>query len=174
MAPLLRPLIAVPALGAALYGAAIAWLWMRQERLLFEPDPLPPGRDPLFTDPDVHEFAVDVPGARLSVAQLKRPDPRGVVFYLHGNSGNLRKWFVGLDAFRELDFDLVMMDYRGYGRSSGRIRAKPSCAPTCGRSGTPSPRSTKGAASSFPASRLARRWPPDWPRSCPRRAGRPT
>jgi len=119
----LKPLIAVPALGAAVYGAAIAWLWFRQERLLFEPSPLPPDQ-PLFSDPDVREFMVDVPGARLSVAQLKLPDPRGVVFYLHGNSGNLLKWFTGLDTFRELNFDLVMMDYRGYGKSSGRIESE--------------------------------------------------
>jgi pimeloyl-ACP methyl ester carboxylesterase len=126
MAGILRPLIAVPALGAlgaALYGAALTWLWFRQERLLFEPAPLPQG-EPLFTDADVREFVVDVPGARLCVAQLKRPDPRGVVFYLHGNSGNLRKWFVGLDAFRELNFDVVMMDYRGFGKSTGRIESE--------------------------------------------------
>jgi len=116
------PLIAIPVVGAALYGAAIAWLWFRQERLLFEPDALPPDA-PLFEAdaPDVREFMVDVPGARLSVAQLKLANPRGVVFYLHGNSGNLRKWFVDLDHFRELNFDVVMMDYRGYGKSTGRI-----------------------------------------------------
>jgi uncharacterized protein len=119
------PLIAIPIIGAALYGAAIAWLWFRQERLLFEPDALPPDA-PLFeTDAaDVREFMVDVPGARLSVAQLKLADPRGVVFYLHGNSGNLQKWFVDLDHFRELNFDVVMMDYRGYGKSSGRIESE--------------------------------------------------
>jgi hypothetical protein len=123
MAKLLLPLIALPALGAALYGAAITWLWFRQERLLFEPSPLPADQA-LFTDSDVREFTVDVPGACLSVAQLKLPQPRGVVFYLHGNSGNLQKWFVGLDAFRELNFDVVMMDYRGYGKSSGRIESE--------------------------------------------------
>ncbi|TFZ00345.1 alpha/beta hydrolase [Ramlibacter humi] len=124
MGKLLVPLIAAPAaLGAVLYGAAIAWLWFRQERLLFEPELLP-AEEPLFTDPDVREFGVDVPGAKLSVAQLKLPDPQGVVFYLHGNSGNLRKWFVGLDAFRELNFDVVMMDYRGYGKSGGRIESE--------------------------------------------------
>ena len=47
-----------------------------------------------------------------------------MVFYLHGNSGNLRRWFVGLDAFRELNFDVVMMDYRGYGKSTGRIESE--------------------------------------------------
>lgn len=118
-----KPLIALPAVGAALYGAALAWLWFRQEQLLFEPDPLP-GDQPLCSDCDVREFTVDVPGARLSVAQLKLPEPRGVVFYLHGNSGNLRKWFVGLDSFRELNFDVVMMDYRGFGKSSGRIESE--------------------------------------------------
>lgn len=123
LAMLALPLVALPALGAALYGAAIAWLWFRQERLLFEPAPLPQ-HQALSDDPDVHEFMVDVPGARLSVAQLKLPDARGVVFYLHGNSGNLRKWFVGLEQFRELRFDVVMMDYRGYGKSGGRIESE--------------------------------------------------
>lgn len=120
---MLYPLVAIPALGAALYAAALAYLWFRQERLLFEPATLP-SDEALFTDSDVREFLVDVPGARLSVAQLKLPDPRGVVFYLHGNSGNLRKWFVGLDAFREMNFDVVMMDYRGYGKSTGRIESE--------------------------------------------------
>ena len=120
---MLYPLMAVPALGAALYAAALAYLWFRQERLLFEPAPMP-ADEPVCSDSDVREFMVDVPGARLSVAQLKLPDPRGVVFYLHGNSGNLRRWFVGLDAFRELNFDVVMMDYRGYGKSTGRIESE--------------------------------------------------
>ncbi|HSV57641.1 MAG TPA: alpha/beta fold hydrolase [Variovorax sp.] len=119
----LLPLLAVPTMGAAVYAAAVAWLWYRQEQILFEPAPLPADQ-PLFTDADVREFVVDVPGAQLSVAQLRRPEPRGVVFYLHGNSGNLHKWFVGLDAFRELNFDVVMMDYRGYGKSTGRIESE--------------------------------------------------
>jgi pimeloyl-ACP methyl ester carboxylesterase len=123
MLKLLYPLIGLPALGAALYGAALAWLWFRQEHLLFEPERLAPG-DAVATDPDTHELHVDVPGARLSVAQLRLPDPRGVVFYLHGNSGNLRKWFTSLDTFRALNFDVVMMDYRGFGKSTGRIESE--------------------------------------------------
>jgi pimeloyl-ACP methyl ester carboxylesterase len=108
---------------AAVYGAAIGWLWFCQERLLFEPDPLAHDQ-PVSTDPDVHETFIDVPGARLSAAQLKLPNPRGVVFFLHGNSGNLKKWFVDLDAFRELNFDVVMFDYRGFGKSSGQIASE--------------------------------------------------
>jgi pimeloyl-ACP methyl ester carboxylesterase len=104
----------------AVYTAAIGYLWFRQERLLFEPTPLPPD-EPLVHDADVHEQSVDVPGARLSVAQLRLPNPRGVVFFLHGNSGNLRDCLVDLDAFRQVNFDVVMFDYRGYGKSTGCI-----------------------------------------------------
>jgi len=107
----------------AVYAGAVGWLYFRQERLLFEPDKLPPD-EPICDDPDTCEFFVDVPGARLSVAHMKLPQPRGVFFFLHGNSGNLKKWFVELEAFRQANFDVVMFDYRGYGKSSGQIESE--------------------------------------------------
>jgi pimeloyl-ACP methyl ester carboxylesterase len=107
----------------AVYTAAIGYLWFKQERLLFEPTPLPQDQ-PLVDDPDVHEHWVEVPGARLSAAHLRLPDPRGVVFFLHGNSGNLKDCLVDLDAFRQVNFDVVMFDYRGYGKSGGRIASE--------------------------------------------------
>lgn len=107
----------------AVYAAAIGWLWLRQEQLLFEPEPLP-ADEPICRDADTREFFVDVPGARLSVAQLRRENARGVFFFLHGNSGNLKKWFVDLDAFRQANFDVVMFDYRGFGKSSGQIESE--------------------------------------------------
>jgi pimeloyl-ACP methyl ester carboxylesterase len=107
----------------AIYAGAIGWLYFRQERLLFEPDVLPPD-EPICSDPDTREFFLDVPGAQLSVAHLARPNPRGVFFFLHGNSGNLKKWFVELDAFRQANFDVVMFDYRGFGKSSGQIESE--------------------------------------------------
>jgi pimeloyl-ACP methyl ester carboxylesterase len=105
------------------YAAAIGWLYFWQERLLFEPEPLP-ADEPVTSDPDTNEFFVDVPGARLSVAHLKLENPRGVFFFLHGNSGNLKKWFVDLDAFRQANFDVVMFDYRGFGKSTGEIESE--------------------------------------------------
>lgn len=107
----------------ALYGLAIAWLWLRQENLLFFPEPLPAGYR-LAVEPDVHELSIPVPGAQLSVLQLRRPDPKGVVFFLHGNAGNLAGWFTDTALYREANFDLVMMDYRGYGKSTGRIESE--------------------------------------------------
>ncbi len=115
------------AAGALIAGLAwagsLAALWLGQERLLFKPVPL--GADiQLSTDPDVAERFVDVPGARLSVLELRRPSPQGVVFFLHGNSANLKEWFTDGSLYRRANLDLVMMDYRGFGKSTGRIESE--------------------------------------------------
>lgn len=59
---------------AAVYAAAIGWLWLCQERLLFEPDPLAHDHA-LSTDADVHENFIDVPGARLSGRPAETAEP---------------------------------------------------------------------------------------------------
>ena len=51
------------------YGAVLAMLWFRQERLLFQPEVLAPDTV-LSRAPDVHEAFVEVPGARLSVQPM--------------------------------------------------------------------------------------------------------
>lgn len=106
------------------YAAAAGWLWARQESLLFRPSVLAADHV-LARAADVTELALDVPGARLSMLRLSVPQARGVVFYLHGNAGSLQRWFTDLDFYRQAGFDLVMMDYRGFGKSSGRIESQP-------------------------------------------------
>ncbi|MBN9408690.1 MAG: alpha/beta fold hydrolase [Burkholderiales bacterium] len=106
---------------ALVYAGASAYLWSRQESLLFRPVPLAADHV-LARAPDVREVTVPVPGAHLSVLRLTRPGARGVVFYLHGNSGNLERWFAEADFYRQAGFDLVMMDYRGFGKSTGRLQ----------------------------------------------------
>lgn len=105
---------------AALYAALLALLWWQQERLIFMPSRLPAEHRFGF-GVDVHEVWVDVPGARLHALHLRLPRPRGIVFFLHGNAGNLEGWFSNVDFYRQLSYDLFMLDYRGYGKSSGRI-----------------------------------------------------
>lgn len=119
----LRYLAGAAALLACVYALAIAALWWGQERLLFAPSRLP--ADFRYdTPPDVQETWVDVPGARLNALHLRLPHPDGVVFYLHGNGGDLSSWFVNSDYYRKLNFDLYMLDYRGYGKSSGHIESQ--------------------------------------------------
>ena len=103
-------------LGSGTYAAGLGYVYARQERLLFHPDALP--ADHAFKrDADVHEVSVAVPGATLSALHLQLPAPKGVVFFLHGNGGNLESWFVNVDFYRRANVDLFMIDYRGYGKS---------------------------------------------------------
>ena len=105
---------------ALLYAALLVLLWWQQERLIFLPSKLP--ADHRFdVGADVHEAWVEVPGARLHALHLRNREPRGVVFFLHGNAGNLHGWFSNADFYRRLNLDLFMLDDRGYGKSSGRI-----------------------------------------------------
>ncbi|MFT3858665.1 MAG: alpha/beta fold hydrolase [Aquabacterium sp.] len=101
------------------YLAVLAGLWWKQESLLFQPDVLPV--DHRFDVPaDVRELFIDVPGGRLNALHMRLPHPAGVVFYLHGNGGSLQSWFVRThDFYRALNVDLYMIDYRGYGKSTG-------------------------------------------------------
>nr|WP_295778242.1 alpha/beta fold hydrolase [Rhodoferax sp.] len=106
-----------------LYLTALAWLWFRQEKLLFAPDVLPADYR-LAKAADIHEVTIDVPGAKLSALHLQLPNPKGVVFFLHGNGGSLENWFVNPEYYRQANFDLFMFDYRGYGKSTGHIESE--------------------------------------------------
>lgn len=116
-------LAAVALTAGTLYAIALAAVWFLQERLLFHPTVLDPATV-LSSEPDVEEQTIAVPGAYLSVLHLRLPDPKGVIFFLHGNAGSLQGWFVDMEFYRRANYDLVMMDYRGYGKSTGRIESE--------------------------------------------------
>lgn len=117
-----RALLAL-ALGLGVYALLLAWLYWRQERLLFMPEPLPAAHRFEF-GADVTERVIEVPGARLSALHLQLPAPKGLIFFLHGNAGSLQSWFVNADFYRRAGYDLFMLDYRGYGKSTGRIESE--------------------------------------------------
>jgi pimeloyl-ACP methyl ester carboxylesterase len=116
-------LLSIVLVGAALYAGLLGLLWWGQERLLFQPQTLS-AEHRFRVDPDVVETWVDVPGARLNALHLRLPQPQGVVFFLHGNAGNLDGWFSEAEFYRRLNLDLSMLDYRGYGKSGGRIASQ--------------------------------------------------
>ncbi len=111
------------ALGLAVgYTGIATFVFFRQEGLIFRPTVLPP--DHQFNIPGVTEVKVPVAGAELSALQLRLPDPKGVVFFLHGNAGNLQTWMTNVDFYRRANYDLFMLDYRGFGKSTGYIESE--------------------------------------------------
>jgi uncharacterized protein len=120
--PLVAGGIAV-AVGALAYVAVLGALYFKQERLIF------PGR-PLAAEFQFHfdqrfeELHIPVPGATLDALHFMQDQPRGLVFFLHGNAGNLQTWTTGIEFYRRVNYDLFILDYRGYGKSTGTIESE--------------------------------------------------
>lgn len=110
-------LAALVALG---YAGALGLLYVTQERIILPASTLAADYRFQFDQP-FEEVWIPVQGASLHALHFKQPNPRGVVFFLHGNAGNLVSWTTGLDFYRRVNYDLFMVDYRGYGKSTGRI-----------------------------------------------------
>jgi uncharacterized protein len=60
-----------------------------------------------------------VDGERVHAWHLPRQAPRARIVYFHGNGGNLSLWADVLAGLWEQGFDVVAVDYRGYGLSTG-------------------------------------------------------
>ena len=58
-------------------------------------------------------------GERLRGWHLTRHDPRAHIVYFHGNGGNLSIWSDVYVALWREGFDVLAIDYRGYGLSTG-------------------------------------------------------
>lgn len=104
----------------ALYLAICLLLYLRQERLIFYPTVLAADYRYRFSVP-FEELSLPVDGAVLNVVHFRAAQPKGIVFYLHGNGDIIG--FLGdtASAFVALDYDLFMPDYRGYGKSTGTL-----------------------------------------------------
>ena len=112
--------VILAALAALGYAGALGLLYVRQERIILPASTLAADYRFQFDQP-FEEVWIPVQGASLHALHFKQPNPRGVVFFLHGNAGNLVSWTTGVDFYRRVNYDLFIVDYRGYGKSTGHI-----------------------------------------------------
>jgi fermentation-respiration switch protein FrsA (DUF1100 family) len=84
-----------------------------------------PGREleasPADAGLDFEEVFIDTAdGERLHGWYVRTAAPRGTLLFLHGNAGNISHRLESIAIFVQLGLDVLIVDYRGYGRSSGR------------------------------------------------------
>ncbi|HMQ29446.1 MAG TPA: alpha/beta fold hydrolase [Chloroflexaceae bacterium] len=116
----LATILRLLALAAAGYALLCALVYLMQERLIFFPERDPPGTRYAFGAPAQEQF-IPVEGSQLHALLFRAPEPRGVILYLHGNAGSLRSWGAVAPDFVARGYDVLLVDYRGYGQSGGRI-----------------------------------------------------
>ena len=55
----------------------------------------------------------------INALHFKLPKPKGVVLFCHGNKGNLTKWIDRTSYFLDYNYEVLIFDYRNYGKSTG-------------------------------------------------------
>jgi hypothetical protein len=92
-----------------------------QEKLIFFPQKLNKNYQFSF-DQKFEEINVrTIDGITLNGILFKADSSKGLIFYLHGNAGSLSSWGEVARTYTDLNYDIFMLDYRGYGKSEGSI-----------------------------------------------------
>ena len=111
-----RLLLWLLGLATVAYVLVVALAYAFQERLIFHPRVLPAdyaydwGREEMVLAPD---------GTPISTVWVDKPGERGVVVYFHGNVGDNNRGRYQLRNVLDLPYDVVAVDYRGFGKSGG-------------------------------------------------------
>lgn len=108
---------------AGVYALLVLGYVVFEKRLVFQGTSLP--SDFRFNFPGNFEerWYEPAPGVRLNALYFRTDSVprRGTVFYLHGNRDNLARWGRYAPDFTRRGYDVLMVDYRGYGKSLGTI-----------------------------------------------------
>ncbi|MBC7891219.1 MAG: alpha/beta fold hydrolase [Sphingobacteriaceae bacterium] len=113
--------IAAFAYVALLFAAVIF-----EKSLIFQGKSLPPNFKFQFPGNWAERWYEPAPGVDLHALYFRSDSlsRRGVVLYFHGNRDNLARWGRHAPDFTRSGYDVLMVDYREYGKSSGKISAE--------------------------------------------------
>ncbi len=109
---------------AVLYVLFGVVLYFFQEEMIFMPETL--SQDYSYSFPGAFE-EINLKtrdGAKLNSLHFMVENPKGVILYFHGNAGELSSWGVVVQKFVDMQYDVLVMDYRTYGKSTGKISQK--------------------------------------------------
>lgn len=77
---------------------------------------------PFYFQNSFTEFFLPSPdGAEINGLWFRKQDPKGLILYFHGNADDLSRWGKVADDFLRLNYDVMMIDYRTFGKSTGKL-----------------------------------------------------
>jgi len=95
-----------------------------QEKFIFKPEKLKANFQFKYDIP-FREYFFDVePGVRINGLHFYRPEPAGLILYFHGNTRSIKGWAKYARDFYRYNYDVVLVDYRGFGKSTGKRNEK--------------------------------------------------
>ena len=106
-----------------LYAGGCAYMYFYQEEFIFHPKKLKHSSELHFSIP-FQEIKIAAKGAILNGALFKSKKSKGLIFFLHGNAGNLLNQDDAAKFYTQLGYDFFTFDYRGYGKSTNEISSE--------------------------------------------------
>jgi pimeloyl-ACP methyl ester carboxylesterase len=124
MSPIKKLLSLTVGILLSLYIIVCGMIYYSQEKFIFFPSGL--AKDFRFEFVDSFEEISYTTNDQviLNALLFKADSSKGIVFYLHGNAGSLKYWGRLAEAYTSLRHDVLMIDYRGYGKSGGKITSE--------------------------------------------------
>ena len=108
-------------LSIAIYFISIMLLYFLQKNLVFQATALKSDYVFKFNQPFEEHFMHTEDGETLNGLWFKpNGKSKGLIIYFHGNRDNLQRWGNYAVDFTKLDYEVLMVDYRSYGKSTGQ------------------------------------------------------
>lgn len=117
--PLLSLILAIIII---LLSLGLFGLYKLQEKLIFYPETLPDDYQFQFNVETEEIFFDTRRNVKLSGLLFKAENSKGLIIYCHGNAGSIASWGFRAFDFLPYGYDVLLWDYRGYGKSTGKIR----------------------------------------------------
>ncbi|SBV92748.1 alpha/beta fold hydrolase [uncultured Dysgonomonas sp.] len=116
-----KAVIRICAILLSLYILLCGFFYFFQEKLIFYPTKLDNNYTFRFKQDFEEIYLKADDGTSLNSLLFKTENPKGLIFYLHGNAGALDSWGHLASVYTDLGYDVFFLDYRGFGKSRGEI-----------------------------------------------------
>lgn len=104
------------------YAVLNGVLYAIQNSFLFHPQSLDKEHVFRFPESNFQEYFIHTSdGEELNGICFEVENPKGIIFYCHGNAGSLENWGIIAGYYTQLGYDIFIWDYRGFGKSTGKI-----------------------------------------------------
>ena len=106
------------------YLALIVLVYFIQDRFIFKPEKLHAGFKYKYDAPFKELFFEVEQGVSINGLHFTVDKPLGLVLYFHGNTRSIKGWAKYAKDFYRYNYDVVLVDYRGFGKSTGKRSEK--------------------------------------------------
>ncbi len=106
------------------YLALMLLVVLIQDKFIFKPEKLALDFEYKFNVPFKElNFEIEE-GVTINGLHFYCDNPKGLILYFHGNSRSIKGWAKYAKDFYRYQYDVVLVDYRGFGKSTGKRSEK--------------------------------------------------